>query len=112
MNTEDFKSRKVCVAKALQRAGTQNPSKAHSGVSHICTQMQWQAVRCYIDTTGACITFHSLLIRCNSCTFDTNIVFLDGMSRVYGYLVVGLITIRQAKIIILAVNIHVGKDQL
>ena len=51
------------------------------------------------------------LVRSNSGTLDADIVLLDGLCRIERHLVVGLVTIRQAKVKVLEVNVEVRMDE-
>ena len=56
--------------------------------------------------------FHALLVWGDGSTLYTNRVFLDGLGGIEGHLVVGLVTVFQAKIVVLEVNVEVGVDEL
>ena len=58
------------------------------------------------------LTFHSLFIRRDGGTLDAHTVFLDGLGGVDGHLVIGSVTVGQSEIIVQALHIKVGKDQL
>ncbi len=58
------------------------------------------------------LTFHPLLIGGDGCTLDSNVVLLNGESRVDCHLIVGLITVWQTQVIIQAFNLQVWEDQL
>ena len=53
------------------------------------------------------IFLHTCSIWCNGCTFDSNFVFLCGIGCVYGYLVIGLISVFQTQIIIFCIQIDI-----
>jgi uncharacterized protein (DUF983 family) len=55
---------------------------------------------------------HSLLIWCDGCALDTNRVLLDGLGSIESHLVVGLVTVFQAKIVVLEVDVEVWVDEL
>ena len=57
-------------------------------------------------------TFDTLLIRGDGSALDSHIVFLDGFRAVDGHLVIRLVTVGEAKVIILALHVHIGEDQL
>ena len=59
-----------------------------------------------------CFTFYSLLVRSDRCTLDTDVVLANSFGRVDCNLVVSLVSVWQAKIIVFAVNIQIGEDQL
>lgn len=52
------------------------------------------------------------LIGGDGCTLDTDGVLLDSLGGIDGDLVVGLITVLKTKIIVLQVDVEVGKDEL
>lgn len=54
----------------------------------------------------------SLLIRCDGSALDTDRVLLDGLSGINGDLVVGLITVLEAEIVVLEVDVEVRVNEL
>jgi hypothetical protein len=54
----------------------------------------------------------SLLVGCDGGALDTNRVLLDGLGGIEGDLVVGLITVGQAEIVVLEVDVEVRVDEL
>ena len=56
--------------------------------------------------------FYTLLVWSNGCALDTNRVLLDGLGGIERDLVVGLITVWQAQVIVLEVDVEVGVDKL
>jgi hypothetical protein len=54
----------------------------------------------------------SLLIGCDGGTLDTNRVLLDCLGSIEGDLVVGLITVGQAKVVVLEVDVQVRVNKL
>lgn len=57
-------------------------------------------------------TFDTLLIRSNSGTFYANVVLLDGFCRINGHLIICLVPVWKPKVIVFAVYVHIGKNQL
>ncbi len=55
--------------------------------------------------------FDSFLIGCDGGTFNTNIVLFDGLCRIYGHLIIGLITIWQTQVVILDFQVQVRQDE-
>lgn len=56
--------------------------------------------------------FDSLLIGSNGGTLDTDRVLLDGLGGVDGDLIIGLVTVLEAEIVVLEVDVEVGVDEL
>jgi hypothetical protein len=54
----------------------------------------------------------TLLIRSDGCALDADRVLLDSLGGIECYLVVGLITVWQTKIVVLEVNVEVGVNKL
>ena len=54
----------------------------------------------------------TLLIWRDCCALDTDRVLIDSLGSIEGYLVVGLVTVFQAKIVVLEVDVEVGVDEL
>lgn len=57
-------------------------------------------------------TFHSFFIWSDCCTFDSYIVLQDSHCRIDGHLVVSLVSVRKAKVVVLAVHVNVRENQL
>ena len=57
-------------------------------------------------------TFDALLIGGDGGAFDTDVVLLDGQSRVDGDLVIGLVTVRQAQVIVQALHLWEGSPEV
>lgn len=57
-------------------------------------------------------TLNTSLIRGDGGALDTNVVLLDGLGSINGYLIICLVTIFHAKIEVLNVNIQVREDEL
>lgn len=55
---------------------------------------------------------HSCLVWCDGGTLDADRVLLDGLGGVDGDLVLGGITVLQAEIVVLQVNVEVRVDEL
>lgn len=45
-------------------------------------------------------------------TFDANVVLQDRLGRLHSYFVICLVTVLNAQIVVLDVNVQVGKDEL
>lgn len=52
------------------------------------------------------------LIRSDGGALDTNTVLLDGLSGINGDLIIGLVTVLNAQIVVLEVDIKVRQNQL
>lgn len=57
-------------------------------------------------------TFHSGFIGCDGGTLNGYMVLLGSQCRVDGDLVISLVTVRQAEVIILQLNVNIGQDEL
>jgi hypothetical protein len=55
---------------------------------------------------------HSLLVWGDGCAFDTNRVFLDSFGGIECYLIVRLVTVRQAEVVVLEVDVEVRVNEL
>jgi hypothetical protein len=55
---------------------------------------------------------HSLLIGCDGRALDTNRVLLDSLGSIESDLVVGLVTVFQAQIVVLEVDVEVWVNEL
>ena len=50
---------------------------------------------------------HSRSVRCDSCTLNSNAVFLCSICRINSYLIVGLISMNKTKIIVFCFNVNI-----
>lgn len=50
---------------------------------------------------------HSCSVRCDSCTLNSNAVFLCSVCRINSYLIVGLISMNKAKIIVFCFKVNI-----
>lgn len=55
-------------------------------------------------------TFYSSFIRCNSCTFDSHVVFLDSICCINCDLIVRWIPVRQTQVIIFTIHLKKTKS--
>lgn len=68
----------------------------------------WHSPHCPAPPTPHPHTFHTGLIGGDGGTLDGHTVLLGGQRRVYGDLVVGLVTVREPQIEILELDVHMG----
>ena len=77
------------------------------GTVHDATDSSIRALPHFVEF----ILVHTLCIRSDSSTLHSHTIFLSRLGRVDGYLVVGLVAIRQTEIIILRLQINERKNQ-
>ena len=77
------------------------------GTVHDATDSSIRALPHFVEF----ILVHTLCIRSDSSTLHSHTIFLSRLSRVDGYLVVGLVAIRQTEIIILRLQINERKNE-
>ncbi|CUQ20137.1 Uncharacterised protein [Segatella copri] len=77
------------------------------GTVHDATDSSIRALPHFVEF----ILVHTLCIRSDSSTLHSHAIFLSRLSRVDGYLVIGLVAIRQTEIIILRLQINERKNQ-
>ena len=66
----------------------------------------------YCTNSPFWLTLDALLIWRDGGTLDANAVFADGLGRVNCHLIVGGITVGQPQIVVKALHIQIGEDQL
>ena len=58
------------------------------------------------------LTLNTLLVRGDGSALNADTVLLDGVRRVDGHLVVGGVAVWQAEVIVQALYVQVGEDEL
>ena len=57
-------------------------------------------------------TFDTGLVGSDCGALDTNVVFLDSLGSINRHLVIGLVSVRQAQVVVLNVNVQIRQDEL